>query len=66
MHNADDDWRPSLFDVVRFAAISIRHEERRLAPQPVASGSLSRPWDYKYTADQLKQAMVLRKFSLSR
>lgn len=59
--HADEDWRPSIAEMMRHASIAIEFERRHRHTKALeALGSLRRPGDEKYTAAQLQQMMVLR------
>lgn len=63
---ADDSWRPSLMDHIRLSCIAMRHEQMRheqMKQPPQESPSFSRPWDHRYTPEQLKQVLWLRKMT---
>lgn len=59
---ADDDWKGSIMEHLRHAAIAIAFEERNKRParEPVL-GPLHRQGDEKYTPAQLEQLMLFRK-----
>lgn len=61
MVKGDQEFRPSLFDMIKFAKISVQFEQMRYVRREHPIGPLSQPWDWKYTSAQLLQVMVLRR-----
>lgn len=62
---ADDEWRPSLMEVIQHGCIAVAFEERKERERAfLTNATLSRPDDRKrYTPAQLKQVMVFRRFT---
>jgi hypothetical protein len=60
--HADEDWRPSIAEMMRHASIAIEFEQRHKHTKALdAMGSLRRPGDERYSAAQLRQMLALRK-----
>jgi hypothetical protein len=60
--HADEDWRPSIAEMMRHASIAIEFEQRQKHTKALDSmGSLRRPGDERYSASQLQQMLILRR-----